>query len=73
METLTLHLPEAIVQKIHVRGISSHQLTSIISLFLEAYLQEVGKADDAVWPDAAEFASRLIADNPELFAKLAKL
>jgi hypothetical protein len=73
METLTIQLPNALVEKIKARGISPQQLSPMISLFLVAYFQEIDKAKEEIWPDAAEFATRLIAENPELFAKLAKL
>ena len=73
METLTIHLPDALAQKINARGISPQQLSPVICLFLEAYFHEMDRAKEEILPDAAEFTKRLIGENPELFVKLAKL
>ena len=69
MATLTIELPDALLQQIYARKIPPEQLENAIARFVELYLGE----SDSTWADPAEFARRVIANNRELFEELARL
>ena len=76
MATLTIELPDALVQQVHDRKISSQRLESVIVRFVELYLEEAdanSQKANLAWSDPAEFAHRVIANNRELFEELARL
>jgi hypothetical protein len=76
MTTLTIELPDALVQQISAKKVSQQRLESAIIEFVELYLKESDKAaqsGELAWSDPHEFAHRVIANNRELFEKLARL
>jgi len=76
MTTLTIELPDALVQQAHARKISPQRLERVIIRFVELYLEEADAASQtarSTWSDPAEFARRVIANNRELFEELARL
>ena len=75
MDTLTIELPEQLVQQIQAQKISSQRLESVIIRLVEAYLREIkeaSKTTESTWTDSEEFARRVIANNQALFEELSR-
>jgi hypothetical protein len=70
---MTVHLPEYLALQITAYKISPEDLERAVILMLEAYLKATTGTSGKFSADAKEFASRLIVENPDLFARLAKL
>lgn len=77
MTTLTLELPQALVQEVQSRGISQQGLNGMFIQMVELYLEEsqvpAVKTRESALPDGAKFARRLISENRSLFDRLARL
>ena len=76
MATLTIELPDSLLQQVYARKISPHRLENAIVHFVEVYLEEseaTSQATESTWSDPTEFARRVITNNRELFEELARL
>lgn len=74
MTAFTIDFPDPLAQQIEEQGISQSHLRAVILRFVELYVSNKpnGKAEPHQWTSGAEFASRLLANNRELFEELAK-
>lgn len=74
MNGVTIYFPELLSQQIEEQGISQAQLQAVILRFVELYVnnKQAGKMESQLWTSGAEFASRLLTNNCQLFAELAK-
>jgi hypothetical protein len=82
MATLTIELPDELIQQVHQRGISQQRLENVVNRMVQEFLRELDKslpdnkasaATEPVWTDGETFARRMIANNRELFEELAQL
>jgi len=76
MATLTIEVPDELLQQAQDRQISPQRLQSAITRFVELYLEDAKTSSQPAaspWSDPAEFARRVIANNRELFDRLARL
>lgn len=77
MTTLTIELPEPLVQQAQAHGISPQRLEEAIIHFVRIYLEESQEvqpsAAGTVLIDGSKFARQVIANNRELFEELARL
>jgi hypothetical protein len=74
MNAVTVDFPEGLAQQIEEQGISQTQLRTAILRFVELYVsnKQAGKTEGQLWTSGAEFASRLLTNNRQLFEELAK-
>jgi len=77
MTTLTIELPEPLMQQAQAHGISPQRLEEAIIRFVRIYLEESQEAQlSSVGTgliDGSQFTRRVIANNRELFEELARL
>jgi hypothetical protein len=77
MMTLTIELPDELVQQVRGRGISQQRLESAIIELIRACIREwdaiESTAKQSAWSDGEAFARRVIANNRKLFEELAQL
>ncbi len=71
MFTLTIELPETLAQQVETSGITKQRLEHVVIQLVRAYLDEREHVKET-WSDGAEFARRVIGNNRELFAELAR-
>jgi hypothetical protein len=75
MTTLTIEIPEDLVQEANARNISSQRLEHAVIRLVKEYIREYGaavKAGEAPWTNSEEFARRVISNNRELFDELSR-
>lgn len=75
MTTLTIEIPEDLVQEAYARNISSQQLEHVVIHLTKAYIREYAeavKAGGTPWTNSEEFAQRVISNNWELFDELSR-
>ncbi len=75
MTTLTIEFPDVLAQKLQTQGVSQEQLKKAIVHFVQLYSSEYDsdQAKTSNGTNGAEFASRLMKNNRELFEELARL
>ncbi|NIW98540.1 MAG: hypothetical protein GWN13_09920 [Phycisphaerae bacterium] len=77
MATLTIELPDELMQQVERRGISQQRLEKIVLHVVQFYLHEWDEIlpddNEPEWTDGEAFARRMIANNRELFEELARL
>jgi len=71
--TLTIELPEKLNQQFRERQIPEQEINAVILAALEIWLAERQPTEDGRFTESAvPFTERLIAQNRELFEKLAQ-
>lgn len=74
MPTITLELPDEVVDQLRARGLAQAEIEALIVRWLWEFVADAaGPAAPASWGDGAAFARRLIAGNRDLFSQLAAL
>ena len=74
MATITLELPDEVVDHLQARGLAQAEIEVIIVRWLREFVEEgAGPAAPASWGDGSAFARQLIAGNRDLFTQLAAL
>ncbi len=79
MATLTIELPDELVEQVQERGISPQRLETVVIRLVQELLREWDEnkvssaAAEQVWSDGEAFARRVIANNRALFEELAQL
>jgi hypothetical protein len=73
MMTLTIELPDNLVNQLRERAIPDEDLKAVTIAALEIWLAQERSTDGARFSESAvPFVRRLIAENRELFDELAK-
>ena len=72
--TLTIELPDSLIEQLHERGIPDEELKTVAIAALEIWLaQQHGSTNGGRFADSAvPFVRQLIAENRELFEALAQ-
>jgi hypothetical protein len=71
--TLSIELPETLVNQVYARQISEHDIKKVILATLEIWLNTKDSQNGSRFSESAvPFVRRLIAQNRELFETLAK-
>lgn len=84
MATLTIELPDELIEQVHERGISQQRLNNMVIHLVQEFLREWDETssnnetspdstDEFIWSDAEAFARRMIANNRALFEELSQL
>ena len=83
MATLTIKLPDELVEQVQNRGISQQRLENVVIFLVQEFLRELDEtlpdsemsptSTESSWTDGEAFARRMIANNRELFEELAQL
>jgi hypothetical protein len=74
MATLTIEVPEHLLAELNDRHVSDETVRQLVIAVIEAWLYNGSSSPGSPFADsAAPFIEQLLAENQELFERLAKL